>query len=96
MRMPHQTLFVEWRRTTVLYSVFCVLIATCIFSLTSAGRGGGGSGGNGVRGGRPNALNYCDLRWYKQHKAEKPGCRTQTVNTHACFGRCDTYQVRLN
>ncbi|XP_072036987.1 glycoprotein hormone beta-5-like [Amphiura filiformis] len=89
MRMPQQIVFVEWRRTTVLCSVFCVLIATCIFSVTSAARSGGSGGG-----GRPSALN-CNVRWFLQHNAEKEGCRTQTIGTHACFGRCDTYQVPI-
>nr|ASK86250.1 glycoprotein hormone beta-5.2 precursor [Ophionotus victoriae] len=83
MTMPQQILL-EWRKTTVLCSVFCIILAAC-FVCVSSGRSGGS---------RVASLD-CNVRWFLQHEAKKLGCRTQTIGLNACFGRCDTYQVPI-
>ena len=38
----------------------------------------------------------CRVREYIKYEAEKDGCKSQAVPARGCFGRCQTYEVRMH
>lgn len=67
----------------------CVILATLLFLLPAG------------RGGKPES-SAIDLRTFIgcavrefTFLAKKPGCKALRITTDACWGRCETWEVRL-